>query len=70
MGPDGLNLLRESLQFTDKILPCFDEYGDYEQFEEIGLLWNSMTSIAAEKRELRSSGNQWDKLKEQLKPCR
>lgn len=50
MGPDGLGLPSCSLQFSDKVPPSFDGYGDYNEYRENVLLWNAMTTVAAERR--------------------
>lgn len=50
MGPEGLDPVRYSLQFSDKIPPSFDGFGDYEQYRENVLLWDAMTTVIPERR--------------------
>lgn len=50
MGPDGILPLINSLQFSEKIPPSFDGYGDYQQYRENVILWDAMTSVSAERR--------------------
>lgn len=49
MGPEGHSSLNP-LQFTDKVPPSFDGYGDYQQYRENVVLWDAMTSISAPRR--------------------
>lgn len=50
MGPEGKLPHMNPLQFTDKVPPSFDGYGDYQQYRENVELWDAMTSIAPERR--------------------
>lgn len=47
MGPDDRLPLTNPLQFTDKVQPSFDGYGDYQKYRENVVLWDAISYISA-----------------------